>query len=92
MIKTDDVINSWEVSSLLDFISQFKLEKYFLKVFKDKKDIQDIYESDYYDSDDYHIEEWLEQDKKLYTINEINDGSDCIEFWEINEVKKDEKV
>ena len=87
-LVVDDVINSWEVSSLLDFISQFEIEKYFLKVFKDKKDIQDIYESDYYDSDDYHIQEWLEQDKKFYTMREVNDRNGQIEYWEINEVEK----
>jgi|TARA_R100000049_G_C1914710_1_gene61270 hypothetical protein len=87
-LVVDDVINAWEVSSLLDFISQFEIEKYFLKVFKDKKDIQDIYESDYYDSDDYHIQEWLEQDKKFYTMREVNDRNGQIEYWEINEVKK----
>jgi|2_EtaG_2_1085320.scaffolds.fasta_scaffold229883_3 hypothetical protein len=87
-LVVDDVINAWEVSSLLDFISQFEIEKYFLKVFKDKKDIQDIYESDYYDSDDYHIQEWLEQDKKFYTMREVNDRNGQIEYWEINEVEK----
>ena len=89
MIRIDDVKRTWEVLSLLDFISQFEIQDWYLNKYDDIKEIQDIYDSKYYSSDEESIIEWLDQDSKFYTIDFIQPQRDE-EFWRILEVQKGE--
>ena len=45
-IIENKIIETWNVDTLLDFIYHFKAQNYFLDMFSDITDIQDVYESE----------------------------------------------
>ena len=83
VLLTYDYVKEWKVSSLLDFIIQFKLEKYFLKQCKDIKKIDDIYESKYISCDKDEMTYWLEEKTdKTYRLDDAEEG-----YWRIREIE-----
>jgi len=64
MIKKDEIKDTWEISSFIDFIQKFHLEEQILKDFDDIKDIQDVYNSKHFSDDNSNI---------MYCLEEIKD-------------------
>lgn len=84
-ILTRDVKREWKIWSFLDFISKFGLEKQILKDFDDVIDVQEVYDSKYFSADEEHIEKYLEEDERKFTITYVETRSE--DYWLICEVK-----
>jgi hypothetical protein len=84
MIKNEEIIDTFEVSSFIDFIVQFDLQEQALKDFNDIQDIQDVYNSKYFTDDETHIVHYLTEIKdKAFDIQFMENRHD--NFWVITE-------
>jgi hypothetical protein len=86
MIKKDEIIGTWEISSFIDFIQKFHLEEQVLKDFDGIKDIQDVYESKDFTDDNSNIAYYLEEIKdRMFDMQFIEVRNN--NYWVITEYK-----
>jgi hypothetical protein len=77
VLHADDIIEEWEVGTFLDFINTLKIDKkLLLKKFKDVDDVDDIYDSKYFRSDEDEIKDLLDEMPDTYTMMFIDDRHD----------------
>jgi hypothetical protein len=77
VLHADDIIKEWEVGTFLDFINTLKIDKkLLLKKFKDVDDVDDIYDSKYFRSDEDEIKDLLDEMPDRYTMMFIDDRHD----------------
>jgi len=87
MIVNIETKNEWCITSLNDFIKQFKIEKDMLKYFNDIEDINNVYDSKEFVDDEKHIREWLEESNKKFML-EYYDDDNNEGYWLISEVEQ----
>jgi hypothetical protein len=77
VLHADDIIKEWEVGTFLDFINTLKIDKKIvLKKFKDVDDVDDVYDSKYFRSDEDEIKDMLDEMPDRYTMMFIDDRHD----------------
>ena len=86
-LVTLNVIQEWEVDSLLDFLIKFKLQTK-AKKYYNVEDLEDVYESDKYLGEIEDMEYWLGTLDGYYRLDYMEEQH-C-EFYTIEKINKDE--
>lgn len=84
MIIEQEVEEEWQITSVFDFIGQFKIQDWINKKYPDSPKY--CVSSQEFSSDEETIQEWLEESKDTYTMDFVddrrNDG-----YWVIKRIK-----
>lgn len=85
MLEEQDIIEQWEVLTLLDFVSKLGLESELKEMYPQCKKLHEVY--NYISSDEETIKAILIKLPDLYTMDYIECVKEKYSYWLIKQIK-----